>query len=88
MVAQDHPLPVARRCELLGLPRSTLYYEMQSESAEELRLMKLIDQCHLDHPFYGSRRIRDWLEDHGEQVNRKRIQRLMRKMGLCALYPK
>jgi putative transposase len=88
MVAQDHPLPVTRRCELLGLPRSTFYYEAQGESAEDLRLMKLIDQCHLEHPFYGSRRIRDWLENRGEQVNRKRIQRLMRKMGLCALYPK
>ena len=50
--------------------------------------MALIDRCHLDHPFYGSRRIRDWLEDEGHQVNRKRVQRLMLTMGLTALYPK
>ena len=50
--------------------------------------MRLIDRCHLQYPFYGSRRIRDWLEDQGHRVNRKRIQRLMRTMGLAALYPK
>ena len=50
--------------------------------------MNLIDRCHLEHPYYGSRRIRDWLEDQGHLVNRKRIQRLMRKMGIAALYPK
>jgi len=50
--------------------------------------MRLIDRCHLEHPYYGSRRIRDWLEDEGYRVNRKRIQRLMRTMGLVALYPK
>ncbi len=55
---------------------------------EILGLMALIDRCHLKHPFYGSRRIRDWLEDRGHQVNRKRVQRLMRTMGLVALYPK
>ncbi|WP_419645374.1 IS3 family transposase, partial [Thiolapillus sp.] len=57
-------------------------------SDEELELMRLIDRCHLKYPFYGSRRIRDWLEDQGHRVNRKRIQRLMRTMGLAALYPK
>lgn len=50
--------------------------------------MALIDRCHLKYPFYGSRRIRDWLEDQGHIVNRKRVQRLMRTMGLVALYPK
>jgi len=50
--------------------------------------MALIDRCHLDHPYYGSRRIRDWLEDRGHQVNRKRIRRLMRTMDLAAQYPK
>jgi putative transposase len=57
-------------------------------TAEELELMKLIDRCHLEKPFYGSRRVRDWLEDRGHKVNRKRIQRLMRTMGIVALYPK
>lgn len=50
--------------------------------------MALVDRCHLKHPFYGSRRIRDWLEDQGHPINRKRVQRLMRTMGLVALYPK
>jgi putative transposase len=57
-------------------------------SGEELELMRLIDRCHLEHPYYGSRRIQDWLEDEGYRVNRKRIQRLMRTMSLVALYPK
>lgn len=50
--------------------------------------MALIDRCHLKYPFYGTRRIRDWLDDQGHTVNRKRIQRLMRTMGIAALYPK
>ena len=50
--------------------------------------MKLIDECHLKHPYFGSRRIRDWLEDRYHGVNRKRIQRLMRTLGLVTLYPK
>ena len=50
--------------------------------------MKLIDPCHLKRPYYGSRRIRDWLEDRGHTVNRKRVQRLMRTMGLVGVYPK
>ena len=57
-------------------------------SDEDLRLMRLIDEIHLKRPFYGSRRIRDDLQDLGYPVNRKRVQRLMRKMGIMALYPK
>jgi putative transposase len=88
MVDRKDPLPVTRQCELLDLPRSTFYHTPQPVSDEELALMRLIDRCHLKYPFYGSRRIRDWLEDHGHTVNRKRVQRLMRTMGLVALYPK
>ena len=88
MVDRTDPLPVARQCELLALPRSTFYHVPEPVSEEELDLMRLIDRCHLEHPYYGSRRIRDWLEDEGHRVNRKRIQRLMRTMGLVALYPK
>jgi len=78
-------LPVRRQCSLLALPRSTFYHVPQPVSDEELAL---IDRCHLKYPFYGSRRIRDWLGDQGHRVNRKRVQRLMRTMGLAALYPK
>ncbi|MHB8472410.1 MAG: IS3 family transposase [Gammaproteobacteria bacterium] len=79
---------MSRQCALLGLPRSTFYHAPKLVSDEELALMALIDRCHLAHPYYGSRRIRDWLEDEGHRVNRKRVQRLMRIMGLAALYPK
>ena len=88
MVDRTEPLPVSRQCELLDLPRSTFYHVPKPVTDEELELMKLIDRCHLEHPYYGSRRVRDWLEDEGHRVNRKRVQRLMRTMGLAALYPK
>ena len=88
MVDRKDPLPVTRQCALLDLPRSTFYHVPKPVSDEELALMKLIDRCHLDHPFLGSRRIRDWLEDEGHRVNRKKVQRLMRTMGLVASYPK
>ena len=88
MVDRKDPLPVARQCALLGLPRSTFYHVPKPVSDEELALMALIDRCHLKHPFYGSRRIRDWLEDQGHRVNRKKVQRLMRTMDLTAQYPK
>ena len=88
MVDRKDPLPVSRQCELLELPRSTFYHVLKPVTDEELELMQLMDRCHLKYPFYGSRRIRDWLEDQGHKVNRKRVQRLMRTMGLAALYPK
>jgi putative transposase len=79
---------VRRQCELLGLSRASLYYEPVPETAENLRLMRLIDQEYTAHPFLGSRRLTAWLVEQGEAVNRKRVQRLMRLMGLEAIYPK
>ena len=73
---------------MLGLSRSSLYYEPGGEAAEDLRLMRLIDEQYTACPFYGSRRITAWLIEQGEEVNRKRVQRLMRIMGLEAIYPK
>lgn len=81
-------LSVRRQCELLGLSRSSLYYEPAVESAENLRLMRRLDQEYTAHPFLGSRRLTKWLIEQGEEVNRKRVQRLMRLMGLEAIYPK
>ena len=81
-------MSVRRQCELLGLSRSSLYYEPAAESAENLRLMRRIDQEYTAHPFLGSRRLTKWLIEQGEEVNRKRVQRLMRLMGLEAIYPK
>jgi putative transposase len=89
LVEVDHPeLSVRRQCELLGLSRSSLYYEPARETAENLRLMQLLDQEYTAHPFLGSRRLTQWLSAQGEEVNRKRVQRLMRFMGLEAIYPK
>ena len=73
---------------MLGLSRSTFYYEPAGETSEDLRLMRLIDEQYTARPFYGSRRMTVWLTEQGEGVNRKRVQRLMRLMGLEAIYPK
>jgi putative transposase len=73
---------VRRQCELLGLNRSSLYYEPAGETSEDLRLMRLIDERYTACPFYGSRRMAVWLTEQGEEVNRKRVRRLMRVMGL------
>jgi len=81
-------LSVRRQCELLGLSRSSLYYQPAPEAAENLRLMRLIDQEYTAHPFLGSRRMTAWLQSQGEVVNRKRVRRLLRVMGLEAIYPK
>jgi putative transposase len=81
-------LSVRRQCQLLGLNRSSLYYQPAAETAENLRLMRLIDERYTACPFYGSRRLTAWLLRRGEAVNRKRVQRLMRQMGLEAIYPK
>lgn len=88
MVDRQNPLPVVRQCALLDLPRSTYYHVPKPVSDEELALMTLMDRCHLKHPFYGSRRIRDWLEDEGHRVSRTKVRRLMRTMDLTAQYPK
>jgi putative transposase len=79
---------VRRQCTLLGLNRSSYYYEPAQETAENLELMRFIDRLYTDWPFLGSRRMVEWLQAQGHAVNRKRIQRLMRLMGLEAVYPK
>ena len=81
-------LSIRRQCELLDLPRSTLYYQPATESDENLRLMRLLDEQYLKMPFYGSRRMTAWLQTEGHAVNRKRVQRLMRIMGVEGLTPR
>ena len=73
---------------MLGVNRSSLYYEPVTETPENLRLMRRIDEQYTACPFYGSRKMTRWLVQQGEAVNRKRVQRLMRVMGLEAIYPK
>src|SRR4051812_24132798 len=89
LVEVNHPeLSVRRQCELLGLPRSTFYYEPTGATPEDLRMMRRIDELYTACPFYGSRKITEELTRCGEEVNRKRVRRLMREMGLEAIYPK
>ena len=83
----DSEVSIRRQCELLSLNRSTLYYLPVEVSAEETALMKAIDQIFTKWPFYGSRKIVLELRRRGHDVNRKRVQRLMRVMGLQALVP-
>ena len=85
----DHcHVSIARQCALVGLPRSSYYFEPSgTESEENLRLMRRIDELYLRRPFYGSPRMTDWLRDLGWAVNEKRVARLMRLMGLQAALP-
>lgn len=88
MIDRTHDLPVTRQCEILALPRSTAYYRPAPESAENLALMRRIDELHLEFPFAGARMLRDLLRQEGVRAGRKRIARLMAKMGIEALYRK
>lgn len=86
---RDHAeLSVRRQCELLGVNRSGLYYGPLGESEENLALMRLLDEQYMRTPFYGSRKMVEWLATQGCGVNRKRVTRLMRLMGIEAVYPK
>ena len=89
LIDADHEtLSIRRQCELLDMPRSTRYYQPATESDENLRLMRLIDEQYLKTPFYGSRKMVVALAAHGCAVNRKRVQRLMRLMGVEGLAPR
>lgn len=94
LVEPEHrELSIGRQCELLGIARSSYYYEASEESQEDLLLKRMLDEQYLRTPFYGSRRMTAWLETMGHNVNRKRVQRLMREMGwtgppMRAIYPK
>lgn len=81
-------LSLSHQCRLLGINRSYYYLQPVEETSYNLMLMNLIDQEYTAHPFYGSRRMAAWLSDRGYPVNRKRVQRLMQKMNLEAIYPK
>ncbi len=81
-------MSVAQQCALIELSRSSYYYEpTATESPENLRLMRKIDELYLKRPFFGSPRMTDWLRDLGWAVNEKRVARLMRLMGLQAVLP-
>jgi putative transposase len=87
VVGHRHPsLSIKRQCRLLGISRSGLYYQPKGISEEDLTLMKLIDRQYLMTPYYGARKIAVWLKSQDYTVNRKRVRRLMRLMGLKAIY--
>jgi putative transposase len=89
LVDHDDPaLPVAAQCRLLKVARSTLYYKPVPVSADDLAVMRRMDELYLAYPFYGSRRMTAVLSREGWAVNRKRARRLMRLMGLWAIYQK
>jgi putative transposase len=88
LVEADADLSLRRQCELIGIARSGLYYEPAPETEANLQLMRRLDELHLQKPCYGSRRLLAVLEREGCLVNRKRVVRLLRLMGLEALYPK
>ena len=86
-------LPMTRQCELAGVPRATVYRRLEAakqparENEEDLNLRALIDEEYTNRPFYGSRRMVVYLKSCGYVVNRKRVQRLMREMGLAGMAP-
>ena len=87
-VDKAHELPISRQCLALDISRSSAYRKPAGVSADDIDLMRKLDELHLRRPFKGSRRLRDDLWDsHGLQVNRKRVQRLMGLMGIRALHP-
>jgi putative transposase len=88
LVEPNSEISMRRQCELLGVSRSSLYYEPVEPDTEELALMRRVDELHLEHPFFGSRLMTRTLKAEGFEVNRKRIQRLMRVMGLESVAPK
>ena len=88
MIDRKHRVSVSRQCQILDLSRSSLYYQEVPVSERDLQLMRLIDESHMNIPFYGSRRIRNELRDRGYEVGREHVSTLMRKMGIEALYRK
>ncbi|MBA2392992.1 MAG: IS3 family transposase [Ktedonobacteraceae bacterium] len=89
LIEPDHPqLSIVRQCELLGLARSSYYYQSMPESEEDLLLMRLLDEQYTRTPFYGMRKMVVFLQEQGYTVDRKRVRRLMRLMGLETIYPK
>jgi putative transposase len=88
VIEPAHPqISIARQCELVGLPRSTYYYQPGGESPENLHLMRLLDEQYTETPYYGIRRMTAWLKSQGYDVNHKRVARLLRTMGLETIYP-
>ena len=85
MIDRTSKLSIKRQCTLLGLPRSTAYYQPVEVSEADHALMRLIDELHLQYPFAGSRMLGDLLKPIGHKIGRRHVRTLMRKMGIDAL---
>jgi len=88
MIDPEHELPIKQQAEVLGISRSTVYYEPRPISDEDLWLMRRLDELHLNYPFAGSRMLRGLLWQQGLEVGRRHIKTLMRRMGIEAIYRK
>jgi len=86
MIDHTHTLPVVRQCQLLGLARSTAYYQPRPVPDAVLALMRRIDELHLRYPFAGARMLRDVLRQEGHAIGRRQVATLMRRMGITAIY--
>lgn len=86
MIDREHDLPLSRQAKVLNLSRSTVYYQPRPVSAEDLALMRRLDELHLDFPFAGARMLRALLKREGVSVGRRHIVTLMRRMGIAAIY--
>src|SRR5690606_13193103 len=86
MIDPTHKLPVTRQARLLQLSRSSVYYRAEPTAESDLTLMRRIDELHLEHPFAGSRMLRDMLRTEGHAIGRKHVTTLMRTMSIEALY--
>jgi putative transposase len=86
MINRDHKLPLARQAELLDISRGTIYYKSRDMSAVDLNIMHRLDAFHLDYPFAGSRMLRDMLVREGVSIGRRHVRKLMKKMGIEAIY--
>jgi putative transposase len=89
MIEPKHKrIPISRQCELIGLPRASYYYAPKGDDRYNREMMNLVDEQFTKTPFYGVPRMTAWMRRQGHEVNPKRIRRLMRRMGLVAVYPK
>jgi putative transposase len=86
MIDRSHELPIARQAKLLGVSRGSVYYQPRGVSAADLALMRRIDVLHLEHPFAGSRMLRDLLAGEGIKVGRQHVATLMKRMGIEAIH--
>ncbi len=87
-IAENQQISIRHQCEILDVNRSTVYYEPVGESQENLQVMRMMDEHYLDHPTHGVLQMQDFLFLCGFLVNHKRVRRLMRKMGMMAIYPR